>query len=424
MNPCTRTPHASSRPGRRAAVGLAVAVAFGVIAGQLTAQAGNPIGLPATIVGNDASWNNIKNTAGTTNNDPVGGSTNNSPGLGVNDANLISTSQSDAFDTGMTLWVNSDIYVAPPNPTITPNLVATDPALMSGLNVSVEYYALTSSPTLRMQAIFQNPSSSPVTVTATLATNLGSDAGTTIVGTSTGDTSFTPADRWIVTDDGNPTASDPAVTHFLSSADALQPSSVSNTVFQDADTQGVLANYALTVPGNSTRRLLFFVQLNPSSAAGLANADTFEEGLTSDSEALTGISESEQAQIVNFDLTPKVVVGPVRVIGTGIIQMGRVRATVQVNAHRLANGQTGGSLVYTEPRLRSIRGYQITGITREGNTVTITGNARVSGGTSPGGTFTAEIEDNGPSGDVFSISAGGINVGPVTLTRGDIRVLP
>jgi hypothetical protein len=380
--------------------------------------------LPVDISGNDAIWDDVENTAGTSNGDPVGGTANGSPGFGVDDARIVSTNQTDAFDTGMTLWVNNDIYVAPPNPTITPNLVAGGPVSMSGLNVSAEYYALTSSPTLRMLATFQNPTSSPITVTVTLATNLGSDSNTTIAGTSSGDTSFTAADRWIVTDDANSTGGDPAVTHFLSSgAAALQPSSVSNTVFSDAETEGVLANYQLTVPGFTTRRLLFFVQLNTSSANGVANASTFLNNLNGGSEALTGISESEQNQIVNFNLAPLAEGGPVRVFGTGVAQIGRVRGVLNVNVQRTFNGRVGGSLTYTEPRLRSIRGYQITDISREGNSVTITGNARFSGGTTPGGTFTAVIVDNGPSGDQFSISGGGINVGPLTV-RGNIRIQP
>ncbi|MCC2671997.1 MAG: hypothetical protein K0Q72_4468, partial [Armatimonadetes bacterium] len=407
-------------PRRRATSVFAVtALALSIVAGQLTAQAGSPVGLPATITGNDAEWF-IQNDQGTSNGDPVGGSGISGPGLGTNDARLISTNQGDAFDGGMTLWVNNDIYVAPPSPTVTPSLVATDPAPMSGLNVSVEYYALTSSPTLRMQAIFQNPSPMPVSVTATLVSNLGSDSGTTVVGTSSGDATFTAADDWIVTDDGSSTGNDPAVTHFLAGATgAVQPSSVSQTVFSRSGTEGILANYPLTVPGNSTRRLVFFVQLNTSSANGVTNAAPFAASIVDGNDALSGIGASEQSQVVNFDLDAVDEGGPVRVVGSGNVQIGRVRGTINVNAHRLANGQAGGSLNYTESRTRSIRGYRVTGITRVGNTVTLTGLARISGGSTPGGTFTATIVDNGATGDEFSISAGGINVGPLPV-RGNL----
>ena len=421
--------HQSSCPAqpsrRRATPSLLIAtLALGLLGSQLTARAGVPLGLPATISGNDAVWDDVENDSGTSNGDPVGGSADDSPGLGIDDAHLVSTGQDDAFDQGMTLWVNDDIYVAPPGPTVTPSLVATDPVTMSGLNVSVEYYALTSSPTLRMQGIFQNPSAKPETVKVTLATNLGSDSGTTIVGTSSGDTVFTTADRWIVTDDGSDNSgSDPTVTHFLSGAGGLQPSNVSNTVFSDSGNQGVLADYQLTVPAFSTRRLLFFAQLNPTKAEGLANATTFANSLNGASEALTGISETEQGQIVNFDLNGGDDGGALRIFGSGVALLGRVRATLSVNARRAANGQAGGNLTYTEPRQRSIRGYQITGISRQGNVVQLTGLARFSGGTSPAGPFTATIVDNGGTGDQFSLSGGGINVGPLTL-RGNIRVQP
>ena len=421
MNFRQRTRHPS---GRQTTPCLLIAtLALGLLGSQLTARAGVALGLPATISGNDAVWESVENDSGTSNGDPVGGATDDSPGLGVDDAHLVSTGQDDAFDQGMTLWVNNDIYVAPPGPTVTPSLVATDPVPMSGLNVSVEYYALTSSPTLRMQGIFQNPGTSPVTVTVTLATNLGSDGGTTIVGTSSGDTTFTAADRWIVTDDtSDDTFSDPTVTHFLSGAGALQPSSVSNTVFNDSGTQGVLANYQLTVPGLTTRRLLFFAQLSSTKAIGLTNAQEFDDSLDSGSEALTGIGETEQDQIVNFDVNAADEGGALRVWGSGVALLGRARATLSVSAHRLGSGQAGGNLTYTEPQ-RSIRGYQVTGITRQGNVISITGLARFTGGTSRSGPFTATIVDNGGSGDQFSLSGGGINVGPLAL-RGNIRVQP
>jgi hypothetical protein len=72
--------------------------------------------------------------------------------------------------------------------------------------------------------------------------------------------SFTTADRWLITDDVSTVLGDPTNTHvvFGPGSPLVTPSNASETVFLAAATNGVLADFALTVPGNGTIALLFF----------------------------------------------------------------------------------------------------------------------------------------------------------------------
>src|SRR5207249_4618932 len=118
------------------------------------------------------------------------------------------------------------------------------PEIISGQTAQMQYYIASSSATARTLLTLTNPTASPITVPVAWASNLGSDNTTTIQGTSSGDTAFTTADRWIVTDDST-TGGDPAVTSVLfgPQSPAVTPGSVATTVFDVASlgTEGVLA---------------------------------------------------------------------------------------------------------------------------------------------------------------------------------------
>jgi hypothetical protein len=175
-------------------------------------------------------WNN----AGTDNGLPVGGFCDVSSGLGVEDANLPVFAQDDAFDQGLTVFVNNQQYVSPDTVDLTGTTLTSGPVSLSGLNTSVQYYVSPTNATLRTLISLNNPTSNSITVPVTVATNLGSDFGTQIIDTSSGDTTFTTSDSYVITDD-DPTGGDQTVTSVVtggSGSPAVQPSAVSNTVFE------------------------------------------------------------------------------------------------------------------------------------------------------------------------------------------------
>ena len=130
-------------------------------------------------------------------------------GAGIDDASA--SFGSDPFDFASLAWVdnqqvNGVITNVPPDEAIFA------PAVVAGVVAQMKIRALSSSAIARTLLDLSNPSASPVTVTVSYATNMGSDGSTQIVGTSSGDTVVTAEDRWVITDDTVPAGLDPAPT--------------------------------------------------------------------------------------------------------------------------------------------------------------------------------------------------------------------
>ena len=235
---------------------------------------------------------------------------NNAAGLGIEDV-LLQTplEHMKAFDTGLTFWVNNQ-QVTPVLPmAVTRRSLVSGPTSLGGVNVTVEYDGLTGSDTLRTRVSFANPSGSTKTFTATVATNVGSDLSTAFVGSSSGDTHFTTADRWLVTSDSPTNPGLIVDTHVLfgPGSPAVTPSKVYTSTYvcnEDPlpNTYGVRADFHLSIPAGHTQRLLFFNQAHSTNAAALADAaaafNTNPYGL------LDGMTNGELAQIVNWKLGP------------------------------------------------------------------------------------------------------------------------
>jgi hypothetical protein len=289
-------------------LGLLVAIVLvlgGLVPGALgTGFAGPqlaPVPLPQDLAGGGpggSTWQ-VRNNGGTSNGLPTGGICNDSPGLTVEDASL--GPLRDAYDHGLILFVNNAIFAPPATVDLTGQTLTAGPVPMSGLNVTMQYFAATSSATLRTLVSFQNPTGSPISVTATWVSNVGSDELTVITGTSIGDTSFTSADRWVITN-GDPT--DPVNTHVLfgPGSPPVTPSSVSPIVFTCSfSPEGVLATYNVTVPSGATRRLLYFNQLNLTNPEALSNvASFFDANPPPGSELRSGLTDAQLAEVVNW----------------------------------------------------------------------------------------------------------------------------
>ena len=176
-----------------------------------------------------------------------------------------------------------------------------------GTRVTVHYDGLIGSDTLRTDVSFGNPTASTMNFTVTLASNVGSNAATVIDGSSTNDTNFTTADRWLVTSKSGGAPFKLVDTHVLfgPGSPLVHPSAVYTTTFKCGETppnsQGVRADFSMSVPPHATRRLLFFNQIHQTSAAALTDAAIFNAepvGL------LAGLTNGELAQVVNWKLSP------------------------------------------------------------------------------------------------------------------------
>jgi hypothetical protein len=388
--------------------------------------------------GGGARWV-IDNDNGTDNALPAGGECDGSPGFGVGDASLPDAEQGDAFDNGVTIWVNDSIFVAPEPLSFEPQSITAGPVLMSGLNASVQYFALPDTPLLRTLASFQNPSEEPITATITLATNIGSDSNSEVAATSSGDTAFTTGDRWVITDDegeGAPTAGkvgvlasedgDPALTHVLygPGAPRVTSSTVSEVVYDCAGTEGILATFSLTVPAGATRRLMFFNGLHETSGAAIAAVADFNEVPEPDSGLLADLSETQLGEIENWEFSEAVELASFLATGSGSVTIRGGRHSFAVSARKDRRRSLRGSVSYTGfqtgIQFRSIRITGAQGLGTRG--VRLLGVGRI--GRSGPLNFTLDLVDNpGSNADTFRLSvSNGLVVPTTVIERGNIRV--
>ena len=122
----------------------------------------------------------------------------------------------------------------------------------AGVQVTRKVYVPSDRAYARLAEIVTNNSNLATTYTVRITTNLGSDGGTTVVGTSDGDVIFETIDQWIVTDDVAE-AGDPPVVHVIAGGGApCAPSSVS--LVSDA----LSYEYALDLAPHETKIIVSF----------------------------------------------------------------------------------------------------------------------------------------------------------------------
>ena len=299
-------------------VGFATVALAGLgLAMPSTAAPGNSVdGVTLTSGTSLQSEWDIVNNAGTSNGLPAGGECPNTevPGLGVSEAALDPTGDNmgDAFDNAQLFFVNNQEFVAPatwdvqtdPSNATLNRVVTSGPVSVGGLNTTVEYRAMPNQQVLRGTVFLSNPGASPVTVPFTMATNFGSDSGTVAIGSSSGDATFTDADRWLVTADDATSPTDAVNTSVLAGPGqiAAPPTATSTTVFDCSDTNGVQATFHVTVPAGGTSGLMFFNELSGTTAGAVGTAARFNTNPGATDELLSGLSEAQRASIVNWKL--------------------------------------------------------------------------------------------------------------------------
>ncbi len=246
----------------------------------------------------------IHNQTQPTNGLPAGGECAGGPGLSVVDAvfDPAGVNLTDAFDYGAMLFVDGTVFTASLHPSVTTSSYTDGPFPLAGLDTTVAYTALPGSATLRTYATFTNAGPVPITATVSIATNMGSDANTGVRASSSGDEAFDIADRWVVTSDDPMGPGDPVITHVLAGPGTIPvaPALVSSDVFDCSTTDGVLAEFPITVPAGETRAVLFFDELGATNDGAATNATRYDALPAPTDELVSGISARARADVVNW----------------------------------------------------------------------------------------------------------------------------
>jgi len=254
--------------------------------------------LPATVTAGGARWFVSNNTFATTG---AAGS-----GLGLTEASIIAPNKTDAYDGAFIMSVNGTIFKDPTGTVdLTGTTLTSNTRVMAGLTVGEQFFFDPATPTVRAVYSYTNPSGAPITATIQWGHNLGSDANTIIVTTSSGDNILTVADRWLITAPAPPPApvqNDPTLSFVrYGPGTVLMPSS---TPLTPGPNDKYADQYTVTVPAGQTRRLMFFGQLSQNNPSAIASIGTFNSNATLQSAGLlAGLTAQQQSEIVNWSLT-------------------------------------------------------------------------------------------------------------------------
>ena len=279
---------------------------FGLSTGTAIAADISPAGLTVMPGVGALEWN-IENDGGS-NATAFTGNCKSTPGLTIDDARS-ANGDTDAFDTAYTIYVDGAPFVAPDPSDLTGTTFTAGPISMSGLNVTVEYHFSDTIQAARIRLILQNPTAVNINPAIDIALNLGSDAGTVIEATSSGDLLYTKADRWVVTSDGLP--GDPVNSTVVYGSGAVneEPILATTTVCGDPDPTGIGFTFNIAVPANATRQLMFFAGLGDITGPGntiagaIANVTMFDNNNTIDPSLLAGIPAGDLGEILNWAFT-------------------------------------------------------------------------------------------------------------------------
>lgn len=311
--------HASAGTRRRRLVALGLSTmavtGFGILpaataATVVTAPSAGDITLVSGADAIRSDWH-VENAGGAGDGTADGPECDGHPGMSVSDAEYLErdSSHADAFDTGLAFFVGGGQLVAPESWDLDiddeglTRAVTAGPILATdGLEATVGYRAMTSKQVLRSAVRLSNETSEPVSTTFTVATNVGSDDTTLVLGSSSGDTSVTDDDRWLVTGDSASFPSDPVVTHVLAGPGEVvsPPHDLATHVFDCAGTEGVAATFDVDVEPGASRTLVFFDELSVDPALAIETAARFGDASAADSELFAGLSPDDLASVANW----------------------------------------------------------------------------------------------------------------------------
>jgi hypothetical protein len=171
-------------------------------------------------------------------------------------------------------------------------------ATIDGLKVARTVFVPKNDHFERTLNYFTNPGTTPITATASMTNNLGSDTNTVITGTSAGGAVASNADQWITTfqnfTGSDTTTSDPRLGHVLQGAGAAV--GAQNVTFTNGDDNPTWG-YTFTVAPGKTVILANFAVADGTIAASQADSARLAELPPN---AVQCMTPADRAELANF----------------------------------------------------------------------------------------------------------------------------
>ncbi|MDA1192664.1 MAG: Ig-like domain-containing protein, partial [Candidatus Poribacteria bacterium] len=216
----------------------------------------------------------------------------------IEGSGYINDGSNDAYDGGLELYLDGAQFPYFDSGSVDdPGEVSVGHATHGVLDVERRVYISQTSSFARFLEILSNPTGTPQTVQVQIYTNLGSDSNTTVLDTSSGDTTFTTADNWLITDDSTTGSGggDPVVVHVIAGSGA--PTSVSTATTGDPSEDDVDYTYEVAVPAYGQATVMHFAAQRSSLAEAQSIAMTLE---SLGGDALGEMDSGELATLTNF----------------------------------------------------------------------------------------------------------------------------
>lgn len=183
----------------------------------------------------------------------------------------LSNGTSDAYDNCYYLTVNSVRYSSARRPhtsTAGGRHVHLPSMAVGELQVTRHIYVpATGGNFARYIDVVTNSTAAPIAATIEVSGNLGSDSSTLIAATSSGDTSVSVADHWIVSDDSGDGTGDPSLAHIAQGAGAP-----TNAAALSLTRDNYLARYVTMVPPMGQVAVMTFAVQERNRAMAQAEA--------------------------------------------------------------------------------------------------------------------------------------------------------
>lgn len=180
---------------------------------------------------------------------------------------------SDAYDNCYYLAVASNRYTLGVGVTTTTSADGRQidfpaaPVGTTGLTAERHVYVPATGLWARYVEVIENRTASPVSASVGISGNLGSDGGTLVTASSSGDATLTTADTWVATDDAADGSGDPSLAHvFRGAGGAVTVAAVSLA------TDALSYVYGVTVPAHGRVAILHFAVQAPNRATAQATA--------------------------------------------------------------------------------------------------------------------------------------------------------
>ncbi len=174
--------------------------------------------------------------------------------------------------------------------------VVLNPQVIGSITVQRKIFVPANDQFSRWMNIFTNTSGTSQTVTMVTGNNLGSDANTRVVSSSSGNAAAETSDSWVTTfqNYSGTTSSDPRLGHIFQQAGA--PVQLAGISFADGD-DNPFWGYTFTLAPNETKIILNYVTGQPSKAAAASKAAEIAGFPDSAKQCM---SSTELAQTSNF----------------------------------------------------------------------------------------------------------------------------